>query len=128
MHYEPAQYARTDDAGGDFTMHLTFLGKAGSLSKDCPTLYATDQESFVVQGWQTDQQGTVEIPHVLLGFAEQATYLGTALTDTGRGTFTLAGIPIEDPVTLGQLVIAEDEAVIEVPKRERTFYGATAGR
>ncbi|WP_067829922.1 hypothetical protein [Nocardia inohanensis] len=46
-------------------------------------------------------------------------------TDTGRGTFTLTGQPVTDEATLSQLDIAEDETAIVVPKRERTFYGAT---
>ncbi|WP_280378023.1 hypothetical protein [Nocardia wallacei] len=107
---------------------LTFLGKAGSLNKDCPTVYATDHETFVIQGWQTDEPDTVEIPHVLLGFIEQGSYVGAVLTDTGRGTFTLSGRVIADPETLGRLKLAEDEMAIEVPALERTFFGAAAAR
>jgi len=109
-------------------MRLTFLGKGGSGTNDCPTLYATDQSSFLVQGWRTDTPGTVEIPHLLTGFAEPRTYIGTPLTDTSRGTFLLSGRPITDTGTLSQLKLADDETVIEVPKCERMFYGATADR
>lgn len=108
-------------------MRLTFLGKGGSGSNDCPTLYATDQDSFVVQGWVTDSPGTVEIPHLLTGFAEPRTFIGATLTDTGRGTFTVTGQPVDSDV-LSQLKLAADETAIEVPKCERTFYGATAQR
>ena len=48
------------------------------------------------------------------------------MTDTGRGTFSLTGRPIADAETLAQLVLADDESAVEVPKRERKFYGATA--
>jgi len=109
-------------------MRLTFLGKGGSGTNDCPTLYATDQESFLVQGWRTGTPEKIEIPHLLTGFAEPRTYIGTTLTDTGRGTFLLSGRPITDADTLSQLKLSDDETAIEVPKLERTFYGATADR
>lgn len=107
-------------------MRLQFLGKGGSGQGQCPTLYATDQETYLVQGWHTGRPGTVEIPHLLLGFAEPDTFVGAAMTDTGRGTFTLSGRQITDAETLAQLVLADNETAIEVPKQERMFYGATA--
>ncbi|MCP2318952.1 hypothetical protein APR12_004315 [Nocardia amikacinitolerans] len=109
-------------------MRLRFLGKGGSTSNGCPSLYATDQASYLVQGWVTDNPETVEIPHLLTGFAEPDTFIGSAMTDTGRGTFTLSGRPVTEPETLAQLDLAEDESAIEVPKRERTFYGAAGAR
>ncbi|SNY88080.1 hypothetical protein SAMN04244553_5042 [Nocardia amikacinitolerans] len=109
-------------------MRLQFLGKGGSGQGQCPTLYATDQGSYLVQGWRTDSPGSVEIPHLLLGFAEPDTFVGATMTDTGRGTFILSGRPVADAETLTQLVLADDETAIEVPKREREFYGATAAR
>lgn len=109
-------------------MHrLRFLGKGGSPSSGCPTLYAAEP-GYLVQGWTTDELGTVEIPHLLTGFAEPDTFIGATLTDTGRGTFRLSGTPVTDPETLAQLSLAEDEAPILVPKLERTFYGAAATR
>lgn len=107
-------------------MRLTFLGKGGSTVNDCPALYATDHGSYLIQGWQTGQPGTIEIPHLILGFAESRTFVGAPLTDTGRGTFRITGRPITDAETLDQLHLADDETAIEVPKTERTFYGATA--
>lgn len=44
------------------------------------------------------------------------------------GTFTLTGRPITDDETLAQLDLADDETAIEVPKLERTFYGAASRR
>ncbi|MFC9438617.1 hypothetical protein [Nocardia sp. NPDC057030] len=108
-------------------MRLRFLGKGGSTNNGCPSLFATDQDSYVVMGWKTERPETVEIPHLLTGFAEPKTFIGAALGDTGRGTFTLTGRPITDRETLSQLQLADDEVAVEVPKRERTFYGA-AGR
>lgn len=45
----------------------------------------------------------VEIPHVLLGFAEHDLFIGVPLTDTGRGTFTLSGQQVTDAETLAVL-------------------------
>lgn len=104
---------------------LRFLGKGGSPSSGCPTLFAADP-GYLVQGWTTDDPGTVEIPHLLTGFAEPDTFLGATMTDTGRGTFRLSGTPVTDPETLAQLSLADDETAIHVPKLERTFYGHAA--
>ncbi|MEV4205865.1 DUF1062 domain-containing protein [Nocardia salmonicida] len=68
------------------------------------------------------------ISHLLLGFAEPDTFVGATMTDTGRGTFTLTGRPVIDRATLDQLDLAPGETAIEVPKCERKFYGAPAGR
>lgn len=109
-------------------MHLRFLGKGGSDKTGCPSLYATDRDSYLVQGWVTQETGTVEIPHLLLGFAEPDTYIGAPLVDTGRGTFTLSGRPITESETLAQLELASDETAIEVQKSKREFYGAASRR
>jgi hypothetical protein len=106
-------------------MHLQFLGRGGSHSGGCPTLYATDRDTYVVQGWRTDRPGTVEIPHLLTGFAEPDTYIGAALTDTGRGTFTVSGAPVTDAEALAHMNLPAHETSIEVPKMERKFYGGT---
>ncbi|MGK8522029.1 hypothetical protein ACRS6B_10975 [Nocardia asteroides] len=104
-------------------MRLRFLGKGGSDKTGCPALYATDRGSYLVQGWRTGQSGTLEIPHLLTGFAEPGTFIGATMTDTGRGTFRLVGRPVTDRETLAQLTLEDDETAIEVPKRERTYYG-----
>ncbi|WP_067691832.1 hypothetical protein [Nocardia jejuensis] len=109
-------------------MILRLLGKGGSGVGECPSLYVSDGGSYVVQGWQTAQLGTVEIPHLLLGFAEPDTFVGAMLTDTGRGTFTLSGRPVAEESTLKQLDMAADERAIEVPKLGRNFCGASPAR
>ncbi len=80
-------------------MRLHFLGKGGSDGNGCPSLYVTDQDTYLVQGWETNTAGTVEIPHLLTGFAEPDTFIGAELTDTGRGTFRVTGRPISDTDT-----------------------------
>ncbi|MGW0180119.1 hypothetical protein [Nocardia sp. NPDC003345] len=89
-------------------------------------MYVSDEGTYVVQGWTTDRQGTVEIPHLLPAFAEPNTFIGATMIDTGRGTFTLSGRAVKEPEALAQLQLAEDESVIEVPKRERSHYGAAS--
>lgn len=108
-------------------MCLEFLGRGGSDDGGCPTLYATEN-TYVCQGWGTDTPETIEIPHLLLGFLQTDTFMGATLTDTGRGTFTLTGKLISDRTILGMLNIADNEVAIEVPKVERTFYGAVPKR
>lgn len=107
-------------------MWLKFLGKGGSGDGECPTLFATDTGTYVVVGWKTETPGTVEIPHLLTGFAEPDTFIGAAMTDTGRGTFLVSGRPIADRETLDQMSMEPHETAVEVPKAERTYYGVTA--
>lgn len=109
-------------------MEIRFLGRNGSKVGDCPTLYATDRGTNLVQGWQTGTPETVEIPHILLGYLEPDTFLGATLTDTGRGTFRLTGVPITDAETLEKLTMADDETAIEVPQHRRTYYGGTEAK
>jgi hypothetical protein len=104
-------------------MWLLFLGKGGTEGGGCPTLFVTDRGTYIVQGWKTDTPGTIEIPHLLLGFAQPDTFIGAAMTDTGRGTFTLSGTPVTDLEALAQMNIYHDETAIEVAKLERAFYG-----
>ncbi len=81
-------------------MHLEFLGRGGSDDGGCPSLYSTDARTYLVQGWRTGRPETVEIPHLLTGYAAPDTFIGAALTDTGRGTFTLSGRLVTDAETL----------------------------
>lgn len=89
-------------------MRLRFLGKGGTEGGGCPSLYATDRGTYVVQGWRTGTPGTIEIPHLLLGFALPGTFIGATMTDTGRGTFVLSGTSVTDLEALRQQ--AEREA------------------
>ncbi|MEU1993329.1 hypothetical protein ABZ511_02675 [Nocardia gamkensis] len=108
------------------TMRLQFLGRGGTEGGGCPSLFATDRDTYVVQGWETDTPGTIEIPHLLLGFALPDTFVGATMTDTGRGTFTLEGEPLTDAETLAQMDIYPDETAVVVPRMTREFYGNAA--
>lgn len=107
-------------------MRLQFLGKGGTEGGGCPSLYATDRATYVVQGWKTDIVETIEIPHLLLGFALPGTFIGTPMSDTGRGTFTLSGTAVTDLEVLAEMEIYPGETAIEVVKAERRFYGNAA--
>ncbi|WP_194816943.1 hypothetical protein [Nocardia sp. XZ_19_385] len=106
-------------------MQLRFLGKNTGQGQS-PTLYASDRKTYVLQGWRTDQDGTVEIPHQLLGYLEWGTFLDSPLSDTGRGTFLVTGNQITDPDTLAQMDIPDHEAGIEIPKGQEIRPDATA--
>jgi len=95
-------------------MHLRFLGK-DTKSGGSPTLYVSDHDSYVGQGWRTDRDNRIEIPHQLLAHLKPDTCLGTVLTDTGHGTFTLTGRPVTDPEALGLMYTPDHEASVEVP-------------
>jgi len=65
-------------------MKLTFLGTS-SENGQCPTFYATDRGTYVVQGWKitdaealdqldiTEHETAVEIPAELLRYAPRPT-------------------------------------------------------
>lgn len=108
-------------------MRLTFLGKS-TQNGQSPTLYASDRETYVVQGWRTDRDQHVEIPHQLLTFLEPGTCLGARLHDTGHGTFTLTGEVVTDPETLSQMDLPDHEASVEVPVGQEIRPDAPAPR
>lgn len=66
-------------------MHVRFLG-ISTVNDGSPTLYATDRNTYLVQGWKVEGRGRthVEIPYPLLSFLEPGTCFSTRLEDTGR--------------------------------------------
>jgi len=105
---------------------LRFSGK-NTQGNNSPTLYATERDTFIVQGWRTEQLNYVEISHPLLGFLEPGTCLGAPLTDTGHGTFTLTGDAVTDPQVLAQMDIPDFETCVEVPRGKEIRGGAVTG-
>lgn len=104
-------------------MRLTFLGKE-TQGGGSPTLFATDRDTYVVQGWKVaGHNQSIEIPQRLLAHLEPHTYLGARLDDTGRGTFTLSGTPVTDAEALSQMDIPGHETCVEVPKNEEVWFG-----
>lgn len=96
-------------------MRLRLLGKDSKVNGS-PTLYLSDRDSFVVQGWRVaERTDQVEIPHGLLGHLQPDTCLGVRIADTGVGTFMVTGRPVNDPEALAQMAIPGHEAAVEVP-------------
>ncbi|GAB3832579.1 hypothetical protein ACFPIJ_52460 [Dactylosporangium cerinum] len=103
-------------------MRLTFLGKE-SQGGQSPTLYATDRQTYVVQGWRVPGEATsVEIPHGLLRFLEAETDLAAALRDTGANTYCLSGAPVTDEAALAQMDLPAHETCVEVGKAKRVAH------
>src|SRR5690348_3740337 len=109
-------------------MRLTFLGKE-TQDGGSPTLFATDRDTYIVQGWKVaDQHSSVEIPKRLLRHLQGSPRLDAVLEDTGRESFIVSGTLVTDPETLSQMDIPGHETCVEVEKsREDGAGGAAAG-
>jgi hypothetical protein len=109
-------------------MQLRFLGK-DTVNGGSPTLFATDRDTYVVQGWKVPgDERSVEIPDRLLGFLEPGTKLDAPLRGTGLSTFRLSGVQVVDPEVLAQMNIPGHETAVEVGKaREEDLYGSADG-
>jgi hypothetical protein len=120
-------------------MKLRFLGK-NSTPGDSPTLYASDQDSYVVQGWKVYAQDllmqldvpeghtVVEVPTELF---EHLTKDGQAsgkiesfnapiMLVTEQGTCLVQGPEMRDVEALSQMRLPDYEDCIEVPKSSIT--------
>ncbi|WP_030545670.1 hypothetical protein [Streptomyces albus] len=116
-------------------MKLRFLGK-NSTTGDCPTLYATDRDTYLVQGWRIyandllmrldvpEGQTAVEVPTELfehltedgLPTGEIRRVEDPVMILTPGGTFVVQGREVTDPEALAQMEIPDYETVVEVPK------------
>ncbi|MCD0448160.1 hypothetical protein LO762_02955 [Actinocorallia sp. API 0066] len=113
-------------------MRLLFLGK-DSTPGESPTLYRTDADSYIVQGWivsdpdvlalltLTDDETVVEVTPKLMDF----------LTEDGRGpvrhlvppivhvlensNYIVRGTRVTDPETLAQMNIPDHETCVLIP-------------
>ncbi|WP_371674101.1 hypothetical protein OG985_44430 [Streptomyces sp. NBC_00289] len=133
-------------------MKLRFLG-TNSTGGDCPTLYATDRDSYIVQGWQLfanelltqldvpDGETAVEVPTELfehlredgLPAWEVDRVQSPIMIITPQGTCVVQGEAVTDPEALSQMSIPHYETCVEVPKEVLTAvleesYGAALGR
>ncbi|MFF8946716.1 hypothetical protein ACF1A5_31560 [Streptomyces sp. NPDC014864] len=116
-------------------MKLRFLG-TNSTSGDCPTLYATDRDSYIVQGWQLfanellmqleipEGETAVEVPTELFEHLKED---GLPAVDikrpqapimihTPQGTCVVQGRAVTDQEALAQMSIPHYETCVEVPK------------
>ncbi len=115
-------------------MRLRFLGK-DSVPGDSPTLYATDRETYVVQGWKVtdpavlakldppDDETCVEVPAALLVHLTKdglqgviASWAPPIVHVTGEGTYIVAGKRVTDAEVRAQMIIPKFEDCVEVTK------------
>ncbi|MFH0521826.1 hypothetical protein ACHBTE_32190 [Streptomyces sp. M41] len=120
-------------------MKLRFLGK-NSTPGDSPTLYASDQDSYVVQGWKIyaqdllmrldvpEGQTAIEVPTELfehltkdgLTSGEIKRFEAPILLVTEQGTCVVQGPMMRDDEALSQMRLPDYEDCIEVPKSSIT--------
>lgn len=115
-------------------MKLRFLGK-NSTPGDSPTLYASDRDSYVVQGWKVYAQDllmkldlpeghtAVEVPTELFEYltkdglpsGEIKNFEAPIMLITEQGTCIVQGPKMRDTEALGQMRLPDYEDCIEVP-------------
>lgn len=114
--------------GEALVVQLTFLGK-DTQGGGSPTLFATDRDIYVVQGWRVPGHETsVEIPMGLLKYLTCDTRLAVVLHTTGHGTYVLSGAAVSDAEALAQMDIPGHETCIEVGKVQEGSTDETAAR
>ncbi|UGY94057.1 hypothetical protein [Streptomyces gobiensis] len=115
-------------------MRLTFLGKESNPTES-PTLYASDADSYVVQGWKVTNpeitsklevpsgETIVEVPARLFKHLINDGVTGTVSTwahpivyVTESGNYIVQGKKVSDTETLGQMRIPDYEDCVEVSK------------
>ena len=115
-------------------MQLRFLGK-DSTPTNSPTLYVTDQGSYIVQGWivsdpdilarleVTDDETLVEIPPALMTHLAKDGVNGAVSSlvppiahVTATGNFIIKAARVTDPSTLAQMSIPDHETCVEVAR------------
>jgi hypothetical protein len=115
-------------------MHLTFLGKE-SVPDQSPTLYATDDDSYIVQGWVVtdpeiramiavpDDETIVEVPAKLMvhlakdGIAGEVVNLIPPIVHlTQNGHYIVRGKRVTDQEALGVMNIPAHETCVEVSR------------
>jgi hypothetical protein len=132
---EPGEVATTrNDFDEGVAMRLTFLGKE-SVPDQSPTLYATDRDSYIVQGWIiTDPQilamitvpedeTIVEVPAKLMAhFAkdgvagEVVNLIPPIIHVTQNGNYVVRGKRVTDREALGVMTIPHHETCVEVSR------------
>lgn len=115
-------------------MHLTFLGKE-SQPDESPTLFATDRDSYVVQGWivtdpeilaliaMSDDETIVEVPATLMAHLAKDGLNGDVVNVvppivriTSNGNYIIKGSRVTDTEALGQMTIPDHETCVEVSR------------
>jgi hypothetical protein len=119
-------------------MRLTFLGKESDLG-DSPTLYATDRNTYVVQGWKITDQATasqlvlgdgevaVEVYARLLNHLAKDGAAGTIARHDSpivrvkeNGNYVVQGARLVDEDARQQMAMPDHEDAVELPKAALT--------
>ncbi|MFG1703697.1 hypothetical protein ACFLIM_10925 [Nonomuraea sp. M3C6] len=115
-------------------MNLRFLGTTSGGGQS-PTLYSTDRDSYVVQGWivtdpeilatlsMTDEETCVEVPARLFKYLEQDGVKGRLAGQappivhaTENGNYIVQGTRVHDAEALSQMRIPDHETCLEITK------------
>ena len=115
-------------------MRLTFLGKASDHGES-PTLYATDHDSYLVQGYVVtdgellakldipEGEAVVEVYPRLFDFLAQDGVAGLVTTWTPpivhvkeNGNYLIRGARLTDDFTRQRMSIPDHEDAVDVPK------------
>ncbi len=115
-------------------MLLTFLGK-DSHPDESPTLFATDRDSYVVQGWiitdpeilvliaMVDDETIVEVPAALMAHlakdglsGDVANLVPPIVHVAANGNYIIRGRRVTDPEALAQMTIPDHETCVEVSR------------
>ena len=115
-------------------MRLEFLGK-DSVPDQSPTLYATDSDSFVVQGWVvsdprvlamiavSEGETVVEVPAKLMVHLAKAGIVGDVANlvppivhVAENGNYIIRGERITDQKVLDQMTIPDHETCVHVSR------------
>lgn len=114
-------------------MKLRFLGK-DSTPTNSPTLYATDEDSYVIQGWKVtdpihallvvpDDETIVEVPAALLNFlsldglaSDPRNLVPPIVHVKENGNYIIQGKRVLDAETLSQMSIPSHETCVQVSK------------
>ncbi len=116
-------------------MRLRFLGKE-STPTNSPTLYATDQDSYVIQGWIVndeailaqlvipDDETIVEVPGALLDYlsldgldaADMRNLVPPIVHVKENGNYIIQGRHVTDSNTLSQMSIPDYETCVHVSR------------
>lgn len=113
-------------------MDIRYLGKESNV-KNSPSLYATDQESYIVQGWRhadlstlnrlniPEDETIVEVPPALFdhlardGFTGKITTISTPIMRvTADGNYIVQGKRVTDEAVLAKMKIPGHETCVEV--------------
>jgi hypothetical protein len=127
------QHAATT-ATKEYTMRLTFLGKE-SVPDQSPTLYVSDHDTYVVQGWiVTDPQvialiaiandeDIVEVPAKLMVHLAKDGVIGDVMNFIppivhvlDNGNYIVRGKRVTDREALDQMSIPDHETCVEVSR------------